>query len=111
MCISVNPPPNRKYGKFAYFKVANSSDPVSATKEIRLHFYDIGYEIHKGKPLWKMKKSDKEKLVALLKSKPTNRKYKEFNNVWQALIWAFNSNVLPQDIIPLDLPIPDYTKL
>ena len=112
MCISVDPSPNENYGKIAYFKAYNNSNPLAATKEIRLHFYDIGYEIHnKGLPLWKMKKSDKEKLMVLLNSTPTNKKYEKYGNVWTALIAVFNSRVKPQDVLPLDLPIPDYTKM
>ena len=77
-----------------------------------MHFYDIGYEIHnKGLPLWKMKKSDKEKLMVLLNSTPTNKRYEKYGNVWTALIAVFNSRVKPQDVLPLDLPIPDYTKM
>ena len=112
MCVSVDPSPNENYGKIAYFKAYNNSNPLAATKEIRLHFYDIGYEIHnKGLPLWKMKKSDKEKLMVLLNSTPTNKRYEKYGNVWTALIAVFNSRVKPQDVLPLDLSIPDYTKM
>lgn len=112
MCVSVDPSPNENYGKIAYFKAYNNSNPLAATKEIRLHFYDIGYEIHnKGLPLWKMKKSDKEKLMVLLNSTPTNKRYEKYGNVWTALIAVFNSRVKPQDVLPLDLPIPYYTKM
>lgn len=111
MCIFINPSPNRNYGRHAYFKVSNNLDPRIATKEIRLHFYDIGYEVHKGKKLWILNKSEKDKLMKLLLSRPTAKKYKMYENTWIALIAAFNDIVQEKDKLPLNLPIPDYTKI
>jgi hypothetical protein len=59
-----------------------------------------------------MNKKQKEKLMQLLIMPPTNDAYKMmYNTTWEALIGIFNSVVRPQFILPLDLPIPDYTKL
>ena len=58
-----------------------------------------------------MSKKQKEKLMQLLIMPPTNDAYKMYNTTWEALIGIFNSVVRPQFILPLDLPIPDYTKL
>ena len=111
MCVSIDPSPNENYGNIAYFKVYNNSSPKAATEVIRLHFYDAGYEAHKGKPLFKMKKKDKEELMRLLISHPTNAEYSIYNTTWEALIAVFNRVVKPQDKLPLELPIPDYTKI
>ena len=111
MAIGINPSYDKNYGDIAYFKVYNNPSPKAATEVIRLHFYDLGYEPHKGKPLFKMKRRDKEELMKLLMSAPTINKYKNCNTTWNALILEFNSVVKPQFMLPLDLPIPDYTKL
>ena len=112
MCISVDPSPNENYGNAAYFKVYNSTDPSSATEVVRVHFYDNKCEEHRGKKFFEMSKKQKEKLMQLLIMPPTNDAYKMmYNTTWEALIGIFNSVVRPQFILPLDLPIPDYTKL
>ena len=101
----------RNYGNIAYFKVYNNSNPKAASEVIRLHFYDNGYEAHKGKPLFKMKKRDREELMKLLISPPTAAKFEKCSTAWKALIMEFNSVVKPQFILPDDLIMPDYTKI
>ena len=34
-----------------------------------------------------------------------------YNTAWQALIIMYNKKVSKEDQLPLNLPIPDYTKL
>ena len=107
VCLSVNPSMDRSYGNKAYFKAYNASNINRATKEIRLHFYDIGYEIHNdGKELWKMNKAERKRIVEILKMKVNDNL-----TVWQSLIRAFNQNVKQQYIINENIPIPDYTLM
>ena len=88
------------------FKAYNASNINKATKEIRLHFYDIGYEIHRdGKQLWEMNASERKKLIKILESK------NDGITVWKRLIRAFNKNVKPQYIIDENILIPDYTLM
>ena len=54
---------------------------------------------------------DKEELMRLLISHPTSAEYSIYNTTWEALIAVFNRVVKPQDKLPLELPIPDYTKI
>ena len=111
MAIGVDPDYDRNYDNIAYFKVYNNSNPKAASEVIRLHFYDNGYEAHKGKPLFKMKKRDREELMKLLISPPTAAKFEKCSTAWKALIMEFNSVVKPQFILPDDLIMPDYTKI
>ena len=106
ICLSVNPSTDRDYASSAYFKAYNASNINKATKEIRLHFYDIGYEIHRdGKQLWEMNASERKKLIKILESK------NDGITVWKRLIRAFNKNVKPQYIIDENILIPDYTLM
>lgn len=111
MLLSVNLDPGRSYGKKAYFKLYNSNSYRTATKLIRLHFYDTEYEIHnKGLPLYKLSSNEKIHLMSML-NEPVIYKNIQYNTAWQALIIMYNKKVKQEDQLPLNLPIPDYTKL
>lgn len=109
MCLSVNSSKNRTYGSIAYFKVYNNEDPRSATKEVRLHFLDNGYEKHNdGKKLWIMNSKEKKTLMKLLKQ-PVMHNNRYYDTTWKALITDFNNNVSITDQLDINLPITDYS--
>lgn len=118
----------RNYGpSSAYFKCANSNSYGSAKKEARIGIYEPIYIIHRGeKRSFKLKDTDKENLIRLLQSNATD--YRGTN--WQKLISLFNTRLgysekeqlafsyedykngkRSGNLIPFDLPMPDYTKL
>jgi hypothetical protein len=130
MCIIVNRKEFRKGNP--YFKVFNHNSYVRATKVARISFLEPKYIIHKDrKENWILNGDEKEQLIDLLELPSTNtfRNGKKLTN-WQKAMAQYNlENGLIGDIedaedcllkntknfhtqpLPIDLKMPDYTKL
>lgn len=123
-----------------YFKLYNSFQYTKAIKVARIQFKKPEYVIHKnsdGKENWILNAKDKHKLIEALDIKPM---YSGGMAVWQLLITRYNSekfDLSPEDtfncrinnykqfikdytalgyinlidVLPYDLPIPDYRLL
>lgn len=114
--IFCRPSDKKVYGRKAYFKVYNSSEQRKAKKVARICFYEPKYVIHPNDPdgcsQWFLNSSEIKVLINILKSK--NNIGVRYPSTWSALINTFNSVVKsnhPEDIIDMNLPIPDYTLL
>lgn len=130
--INVKPDQGRNYGsETAYFKYSPGKNWASVRKMARIGIYKSIYvEDHKGdgKIPYFLDSSEKKRLMKILQETPSD-KYKGYNK-WAELIFVFNKCIqydydqskdftyekylkgkLPKNAIPVDLPIPDYTKL
>ena len=104
--LSVSVDPNRKYGgNIAYFKFADNEDFKAAKRIIRISFMEPVYIVHNNQDKL-TRKEIKWLMKALLKP------YKKNPNitVWTGMIIEFNRSQTDA-VLPIDLPIPDYTKL
>ena len=126
LLIAVFPNINRK-GSEPYFKILDSYSYQKAKKMARIAFKEPRY-IHRkdsdGKIDWKLDSKEKKMLVRHLNSE--SNMFGEKYNVWQQAIILFNLNLqfsmkdilintinnhIYKEALPIDLPIPDYTKL
>lgn len=126
--IQVDPDPRRNYGpSTTYFKCANSNSYKKAKYEARIGIYKPIYIYHNtGKKQFKLNTNDIDNLINLLQSQADD--YNGTN--WQKLIVIFNTHLGYSkadqlsfkyidykkgkrfgNMIPLDLPMPDYTEL
>ena len=130
--VDVVPEPNRSHGgKDAYFKVTPDADSYSKGKyETRVSFREPTYVEHpKGKPHKDLSAKQIDTLIDQFKKPSKNKDGNGLTN-WQYAIHRFNmscntdnlesidqSNPIVKkaltkgDYIPLDYPMPDYTKL
>ena len=138
LSIHVVPEEGRNIGSdpktsMAYFKVLTGSGYTDADKELRISFYRAEYIDHNKKSgVSRLSSKQKKALVKLLNSAAPAKiisKYGVGDNiitVWELLIYAYDIIVLgmnkdnillttidnnPYNIVPLDLPMPDYLKL
>ena len=132
--IAVNPDSSRGWFKEEYFKVYNNDNARKADKVIRIKFRTAQYVYHKnsdGKQDWNLNSKERRQLIDLLNKQS---KLPGFNN-WQYAIIQFNTEAYmdenpeifktltmekqqkmdennPQKYyLPIDLEMPDYTKL
>lgn len=131
--IAVNPDPSRGWYGEEYFKVYNNDNARKADKVIRIKFRSPEYVYHKnsdGKKDWNLNLKEKKTLIKLLQ---TPSKFDNLSN-WQYAILQFNleafdisykdclkltmekqskmdENNPRKYYLPIDLPMPDYTKL
>ena len=131
--IAVNPDPSRGWYGEEYFKVYNNDNAKKADKVIRIKFRSAEYVYHKnsdGKKDWNLNSKEKKTLIKLLQ---TPSKFDNLSN-WQYAILQFNleafdisykdclkltmeeqskmdENNPRKYYLPIDLPMPDYTKL
>lgn len=122
------------YGNKPYFLIANSSNVYDITKIAIIDFKEPKYvtkDIYKQNLIkflhWELSKDYLKKLVEFLKQPYNGLDSLSIKNGvktnWQKLIFEYNFNtvlacdlenknaILGYEILPLDLPIPDYTKL
>ena len=122
------------YGNKPYFLIANSSNVYDITKIAIIDFKEPKYvtkDIYKQNLIkflhWELSKDYLKKLVEFLKQPYNGWDSLSIKNGvktnWQKLIFKYNFNtvlacdlenknaILDYEILPLDLPIPDYTKL
>ena len=116
MLIFCRPSDKKVYGRTAYFKVYNSCEQRKATKVARICFYEPKYVIHHNDPdncsTWFLNSTEIKNLISILKIQ--NNVGIRYQSTWEALINTFNSIVKsnhPEDIIPVNIPIPDYNLL
>jgi hypothetical protein len=103
-CFVINPD---RIGR-NYFKLYNHRFPEEATKMARICFFDASYckEGSLGKKtFWILNPEEKQQLLQILQ-----RPCEAGNTVWKKLIETFCWEA-DEERIPLDTPIPDYTKL
>lgn len=132
--IAVNPDSSRGWYNEEYFKVYNNDNARKADKVIRIKFRSAQYVYHKnsdGKQDWKLNSKERKQLIDLLNKQS---KLPGFTN-WQYAIIQFNTEAYmdenpeifktltiekqenmdennPQKYyLPIDLEMPDYTKL
>lgn len=131
--IAVNPDPSRGWYGEEYFKVYNNDNARKADKVIRIKFRSAEYVYHKnsdGKKDWNLNSKEKKTLIKLLQ---TPSKFDNLSN-WQYAILQFNleafdisykdclkltmeeqskmdENNPRKYYLPIDLAMPDYTKL
>ena len=60
---------------------------------------------------WGYKKKTKENNVEVTENKQQQSRNCEYKTNWQRIISEYNANFYGRDELPLDLPMPDYTKL
>ena len=86
LLVMVNVDPNRIGNP--YFKVFNSSSYQKATKVARLHFFDEGVELHRGKyEIWDLTKKDIKIIKEFLQR---NHKGSLKYTNWQMACWLWN---------------------
>ena len=108
----------------SYFKVYNHKDYRKADKVARINFRKPEYIYHvnsDGKKDWALNSRERTKLLEIL-----NMVVFHGETVWTMLILSFNlegglgaqktamnkmDNLIYHKHLPIDLPIPDYTKL
>lgn len=132
--IAVNPDSSRGWYNEEYFKVYNNDNARKADKVIRIKFRSAQYVYHKnsdGKQDWILNSKERKQLIDLLNKQS---KLPGFTN-WQYAIIQFNTEAYmdenpemfktltiqtqekmdknnPQKYyLPIDLQMPDYTKL
>lgn len=107
-----------------YFKVFNANDFKKATKMARISFLEPKYVIHSmnyGKENWVLNSKEKKLLINALTS------LADINcTVWQSAVIDYNrehgvsifkqrqmtkEQLIEKHLLPLDLEMPDYTKL
>ena len=130
--VDVVPEPNRGHGgKDAYFKYTSGNSSYSSGEtETRISFREPSYVKHpKGKPHKNLSSKEKKNLVIQF-NKPNNKKDGKGLTNWEYAIHRFNMSnntshlenedqanaevraaVKSGDYIPLNYPMPDYTKL
>ena len=116
---------NRNEGRNgSYFKLYNHKDYKEASKVARINFKSPEYVYHinrDGKKDWALNSRERAKLLEVL-----NMVVFRGETVWTMLILSFNlegglnfsesemnkmKELIYPDHLPIDLPIPDYTKL
>lgn len=100
---------NQNYGNLAYFKVTEKSSFNRSKKLIRICYKAPAWIDHReGKELYILNQKLKEKLYKMLTSTGI-----EHDTVWKDLISEHNrqASIYGNEInlLPLDLPIPNYT--
>lgn len=117
----------RNYKDIEYFKVYDNDSYSKATKSARISFREPIYISHKnpdGKQAWILNSKDKRGLIRQLTQPSRLFKSGDFL-IWHDCIAYFNNeaygvdfedslNILIKDnpkYLPIDLPMPDYTKL
>ena len=132
--IAVNPDPSRGWYGEEYFKVYNNDNARKADKVIRIKFRSAQYVYHKnsdGKQDWILNSKERKQLIDLLNKQS---KLPGFTN-WQYAIIQFNTEAYMDEnpeifktltlekqqnmdkndprkyYLPIDLEMPDYTKL
>ena len=133
--IAVNPDSSRGWYNEEYFKLYDAQNARKATHIARIKFRKAEYTVHSnsdGKESFKLNTKQKKDLINLLNSKS---KKETGLTVWQYAILQFNLEAIeyanreyclsltmekqkqmPKDQpekywLPIDLPMPDYTKL
>lgn len=138
LSIQINIDENR-HG-LPYFKVYNNFQYSKATKMQRIAFKSASYIVHRnnnGKDPWYLTMSQRKTLMTILESRPF---YNKTFTLWQRMIITYNSDKFQLneedtmnctvanyhsfirqytalgylhliDVLPIDLPMPDYTKL
>ncbi len=116
---------NRNEGRTgSYFKLYNHKEYRKASKVARIDFRNPEYIYHvhhDGKKDWALNSHERAKLLEIL-----NMKIFHGETVWKMLILNFNlegglnynesmknkmKKLIYPNHLPIDLPIPDYTKL
>ena len=105
-----------KYDGKPYFVMTEGKDEWLSTRACAIDFFKPQYKSKEPyisgcfkRNHWNLDKETLEKLVNFLKSPYDNQKIAHTN--WQRLIMAYNENFYGRDELPMDLPMPDYTKL
>lgn len=138
LSIHVVPEEGRNIGgnpktSMAYFKVLTGSGYTDADKELRISFYRAEYIDHNKKSgIVRLSSKERKSLVKLLKSAAPTKTINKYDvreniiTVWELLIYAYDIIVLgaskdmilsttvndnKYNIVPIDLPMPDYLKL
>ena len=139
--VHVTPDSNRNLGDGGgYFKYLNHVEYAKADGIARIYFAKAEYLIHidqDGKRPIRLSSKQKDKLIALLNKPPRPEKLNKIQNKfiksmitnnWILMIYQFNRLIhidentmekcimnnyknIPKNMIRLDLPMPDYTKL
>ena len=123
--LNINLQVNRNEGSNdSYFKMYNHKDYRKADKVARINFRKPEYIYHvnsDGKKDWALNSKERAKLIKVL-----NMEFYPGPSVWKMLILDFNlegglgthktvlnkmDNLIYPKHLPIDLPIPDYTKL
>lgn len=139
--VHVTPDSNRNLGDSGgYFKYLNHVEYSKADGIARIYFTKAEYLIHNdqdGKKPIRLSSKQKDKLIGLLNKPPKQEKLNKIQNGfiksiitsnWILMIYQFNRLIhidentmencimnnyknIPKNMIRLDLPMPDYTKL
>ena len=122
--IIVSPDTKRNNRNNEYFKILNHKEYSKASKIARIKFRQPKYVLrhnNDGKKNWILNKDEKQLLINLLNKKNI---YKE--SYWETAIIRYNleaglseektlentkDNLKYPDYLPIDLNLPDYTKL
>lgn len=73
-----------------------------------VEFLKAAYDYRKN---WEYVKAKKENNIEQMKKIQKNAPNLEYKTNWQRIISEYNQNFYGRDELPLDLPMPDYTKL
>lgn len=130
--ISTNPDSTRNWYEEEYFKVYDNLSVSSAKKLARIKFRSPEYVVHTGSN-WELNSKEKKDLIKFLNE--SNKKVPYVKNNWEYAILMFNQEAYQDEesmedlvitikeqsemdesnprkyYLPIDLPMPDYTKL
>ena len=129
--IITTPDQGRNWYNEEYFKVFDTLDYTSKSKMARIKYREPSYVEHVGSN-WQLTMREKKDLIAFLNE--PNNKIPEAKTNWQYAIYQFNMSAYPdsthadslltqteldrlpdtderKSYLPIDLPMPDYTKL